>query len=67
MTLKTMAIAKRFLSSDHVGTPIDTNTTVTQQQRNCVFIHVHAEMLHARQCTVEQVRQWSGMSLLLSE
>jgi hypothetical protein len=41
----TTAVARQWLSSDHVGTPTNTNTTIAQQQRNGVFCAVHAEML----------------------
>jgi hypothetical protein len=44
MALKTTAVARQWLSIDHVGTPTDTNTTVEQQQRNGVFCAVSAEM-----------------------
>jgi stage V sporulation protein SpoVS len=42
--LKTMAVARQWLSSDHVGTPTDTNTSVEQQQRSGIFCAVRAEM-----------------------
>jgi hypothetical protein len=34
-----------WLSSDHEGTPIDTNETMVQQLRNGVFYVVRAEIL----------------------
>jgi hypothetical protein len=40
-----MAVASQWLSSDHMGTPIDTDATIVQQQRNEVFYAVRAEIL----------------------
>jgi hypothetical protein len=40
-----MAVARQWLSSDHVGTPIYMNQTTAQQQRNGVFCMIRAEML----------------------
>jgi hypothetical protein len=45
MDLQTMAVARKWLSSDHVVTPTDTNITIALQQRNRVLYAVHAEML----------------------
>jgi hypothetical protein len=33
----TTAVAGQWLSSDHVGIPIDMNATIAQKQRNGVF------------------------------
>jgi hypothetical protein len=41
----TTAVARQWLSSDHVGTPTDTNATIALQERNGVFCEVRAEML----------------------
>jgi hypothetical protein len=62
MALQTMAVARQWLSSVHVGISIDTNGTIAQQQRNGVFCAVCAEMLKAGQLSEEsadRVRQWS--------
>jgi hypothetical protein len=45
MALKTTAVARQRLNSDHVVTPTDTNATIALQQGNGVFYAVHAEML----------------------
>jgi hypothetical protein len=45
MALQTTAVARQWLSSDHVVTPTDRNTTIALQQRNGVFYLVQAEML----------------------
>jgi hypothetical protein len=45
MALQTMAVVKQWLSSDHMDTSTDTNTTSAQQQRNDVSCAVHAEVL----------------------
>jgi hypothetical protein len=42
--MQTTIVAWQWLSSDHVGTPTDTNAT-SLQQRNGVFCVVCAEML----------------------
>jgi hypothetical protein len=44
MALQTMAVARKWLSSDHMVTPADTNATIALQQRNGVFYAVRAEM-----------------------
>jgi hypothetical protein len=43
--LQTTAVARQWLSSDHVGTQTDTNATISQQQRKGVFCAVRSEML----------------------
>jgi hypothetical protein len=45
MTPQTIAVARKWLSGDHLVTPTDTNATTALQQRNGVFYVVHAEML----------------------
>jgi hypothetical protein len=50
MALQTTAVARQMLSSNHVGTAIDTNGTIALQQRNGVFCAVRAEMLYSGQC-----------------
>jgi hypothetical protein len=40
-----MTTARQWLSSNHVGTPRDTNATMEQQQRNGAFREVRADML----------------------
>jgi hypothetical protein len=45
MVLQKTAVAAQWLSSDHVGTPTDTNATTALQQRSDVFYKVRAEML----------------------
>jgi hypothetical protein len=45
MSLKTTVAARQWLSSDHVGTPTDTNATIALQQRTGVFCAVRAKML----------------------
>jgi hypothetical protein len=37
VALQTTAVARKWLSSDHVVTPTDTNTTIALQQRNGVY------------------------------
>jgi hypothetical protein len=44
MALKTIAVARKWLSSDHMGTQTDTNAIIALQQ-NWVFCEVRAEML----------------------
>jgi hypothetical protein len=45
MALQTMAVARQWLSSDHVITLTDINATIALQQRKDVFYAVRAEML----------------------
>jgi hypothetical protein len=61
MALKTTAIARQWLSRDHVGTPTDTNATTVQQQRNGVFCEVRTEILYGVNYSV------NGVSRLVSE
>jgi hypothetical protein len=51
----TTAVARQWLSSDHVGTPTDMKAKVALQQSNYVFCEVRAEML-----------EWSGVSWLVN-
>jgi hypothetical protein len=43
MALKSKAIARQWVSSDHVDTPTDKIVTTAQKQRNGVFSAVHPE------------------------
>jgi hypothetical protein len=45
MALQTTAVARKWLSSDHVGNPKDTKPTFAQQQKKGAFSAVRAEML----------------------
>jgi hypothetical protein len=45
MEVQITAVARQWLSSDHMGTPTDTYATMVQQQRNGVICEVRAEML----------------------
>jgi hypothetical protein len=45
MALQTTDIARQWLSSNYVGTPTDTNTTMAQQHMNDVFYTARAKML----------------------
>jgi hypothetical protein len=49
MALQTAAIARQWVSSNHVGTETDTNATIALQQRNGILYAVRAEMLYAGQ------------------
>jgi hypothetical protein len=46
MALQTRAVARQWLSSDHVGSPADKNTTNAQQQENGIFCAVRDDMLY---------------------
>jgi hypothetical protein len=41
----TIAVARQWLSSDHVGISTGANAAIELQQRNCIFYLVRAEML----------------------
>jgi hypothetical protein len=45
MALQTTAIPRKWLSSDHMVTPTDTDAIIALQQRNGVFCVVRAKML----------------------
>jgi hypothetical protein len=63
MALQTTAVARYWLSSNDVGTPTDTNTTIAQLQRNGVFCAVHSEMLQAGQVSGQsQSVEWSKLA-----
>jgi hypothetical protein len=47
MALQTTAVARQWLSRNHVGTPTDSNATIALKQRNGVFYIVRASMLEA--------------------
>jgi hypothetical protein len=49
MALQKKAVARYWLSSDHMGTPSDTNATIALQQRKGVFCAVRAKVLQAGQ------------------
>jgi hypothetical protein len=64
MALQATTVARQWLSSDHVGTPTDTNATIAQQQRNSGFCVVRTEMFKqaklVRSQTVSGVKQLVG-------
>jgi hypothetical protein len=49
MALQTKAVARQWLSSDHMGTPKYMNATMAQQHRNGIFCAVHANRLQVWQ------------------
>jgi hypothetical protein len=45
MALQTTSVARQWLTSDHVGTPTDTNATISVQQKKGVFCEIRTKML----------------------
>jgi hypothetical protein len=51
----------QWLGSNHVGTPTDTNATMTQQQRDGVFCAIRTEILQAGRDNEESVDFFSEL------